>query len=69
MYHKIKEFIQSKKTTRETRETSSLKARKQLSIYQEDYIELKNAYKARKQQEKPLHSKQENNSESIKNII
>jgi len=60
MYHKIKEFIQSKKTTRETRETSSLKARKQLSIYQEDYIEL---YKARKQQEKPLHLKQGNKLE------
>ena len=39
------------------------------TTYQEDYIELQNAYKARKQQEKPFHSKQENNSESIKNII
>ena len=66
MFHEIKEFIQSKKTIREA---SSSKARKQLRIYQESFTELKNADKARKQQEKPFHSKQENNLYSIKNVL
>ena len=48
MFHEIKEFIQSKKTIREA---SSSKSRKQLRIYQESFTELKNADKARKQQE------------------